>query len=722
MRIINVSYRLPVSFYQKEEVFKVKTSSGGLVSALLSFKDSSNELHWVGVADFTKSDFLQGQSVYQGAFELHPVFLNKEINFGFYNGFSNSVLWPLFHYFPTFVEFNSDYFECYRRANEIIAEKIVEIYKKDDLIWIHDYQLMPLASLIRAKIPEAKIGFFLHIPFPSYELLRILPGFCRDYLIRSLLGADLIGFHTYDYARHFLNSVQMIQGLQQKQFVLQYENRKVKIDVFPISIDFDKFDLAYSDPVIASERIKIKQLYAGKKIIFSVDRLDYTKGIVYRLKGFAEFLKRNPEWKERIVFLLIAVPSRTDIKRYKERKQMIELLISNINGQYGNTKWTPIVYQRNSVDFKELTGLYTSCDIALISPLRDGMNLVAKEFVASRHDEDGVLLLSDMTGAAKELTDAQLFNPLDETEIAEKIKEALEFSPQTRKVRMLNLRKQVRKYNVEHWSKEFVRKLEEACNVNNQPLSLSYERKNEVMEKFRSAKKRLLLLDYDGTLTGFKSSPEECSPDAGLIELLTRLGEHPQNHLVLVSGRDSATLDTWFGKVPMQMVAEHGAELKSDEWRSLYNGKISWKKDVLKIMERFAENTPGAFVEEKQYALCWHYRNSEEHSGYAQSRELVELLKDYLSDTGASVLDGNKVIEVKPISINKGDVIEKNFDVPKYDFRMAIGDDRTDEAMFEVLNQYPSATIKVGNASTVARYRVLTTQMVLSFLEQLSYV
>lgn len=719
MRIVNISYRLPVSFINKAERIEIKSSNGGLTNAIKCLKSSDNELHWIGVADFTRVDYLKGAPLYDGEFIIHPVFLDKELNHDYYNGFSNAVIWPLFHYFPSFVEYRPNYFEAYMEANRIIADAVLPIVKAGDIVWIHDYQLLPLSSMIREKQPDAKIGFFLHIPFPSYELIRLLPKNCRDTLVKSMLGADLIGFHTYDYAQHFLSTVQMIEGIQHKHFDLLYKNRRIHIGVYPISIDFKKFNNALQRDAVVQGKNNIKALYEGKKIIFSVDRLDYTKGIVYRLRGFEKFLTMHPEWKERIVFLLVAVPSRDSIHKYVERKQMVELLISEINGRHGSTRWSPIVYQYGSVEFDELMALYTSCDIALISPLRDGMNLVAKEFIASRREQDGVLLLSDMTGAAKELTDALLFNPLDEDEIASKIKFALEMPPDEQKARMHVMQKHISRYDINKWCEEFIMDLNR-CSSQAYPQPLYFKHRKEVLESFQNSNKRLILLDYDGTLTDFTSKPEHAQPNSNVLELLQELAANPKNRVVIVSGRDQETMEKWFGNLAIDLIAEHGIFTKiAGTWKLGISDPIFWRKGVLEIMETFAENCNGSFVEEKSYSLCWHYRNSAYESGFAQSRELVSVLSDYLISTNANMIDGNKVIEVKPAQINKGVSILHNLRPTEYDCCIAIGDDKTDEDMFEVINELGGVTIKVGKTGSQAKYSLETVQMVISFLEHL---
>lgn len=719
MKIINISNRLPITFIRKENNIEIRTSSGGLVSAMLSLQSDNQKLLWIGVADFSKSDFEEGIRKHDGSIELHPVYLNKDINYGYYNGFSNAVLWPLFHYFPSFVEYKPANFETYIKANKIIADEVCKICADDDLIWIHDYQLIPLVAMIRELRPELKIGFFLHIPFPSYELIRILPKNCRDFLIKSMLGADLIGFHTYEYVQHFLTTVKMIAGIQHKQFSFQYDNRNIKVEAFPISIDFEKFNSAFHKTSVEAEREKLKSQYGNKKIIFSVDRLDYTKGITYRLRGYARFLNEFPEWKENIVFLLVAIPSRTTIGKYIERKQMIELLISEINGKYGNTKWTPVVYQYGSLSFSELLGLYTGCDIALISPLRDGMNLVAKEFVASRNDLDGVLLLSDMTGAAKELTDSLLFNPLDENEISEKIHAALRMNEDERKKRMTALQTHVRNNNVFKWGQDFIDVLKSNTVNKQSPKNLTEHHSSHIIQKFNSATKRLLLLDYDGTLREFSADPEKAFPGERVLNILNSLSSDTKNDLAIVSGRNRDTLEGWLGHLPLTLIAEHGCYSKKGEWELNLQETISWKTGVGKIMRTFAENCSGAFIEEKSFSICWHYRNADFASGFSQSRELISVLNDFLKGSGAGIIDGNKVIEVKPFQINKGSATMKTFNISEYDICIAIGDDTTDEDLFEAVNKFNGISIKAGNTESIAEYRTESSETVLNFLESL---
>ncbi|NJL60109.1 MAG: hypothetical protein HC887_11215 [Desulfobacteraceae bacterium] len=279
----------------------------------------------------------------------------------------------------------------------------------DDIIWVHDYQLMLLPGLLREHLPESRIGFFLHIPFPAYELFRNLTS--RKEILHGLLGSDLIGFHTFDYMRHFLNSAYRIMGVDTKLNEISYDNRVVYADTFPMGIAFDKYHNASRMPDVMKYIDEYQSFYGNQKIILSVDRLDYTKGILHRLAAFDKLLEQHPEYKGKVSLLAIVVPSRDTVAQYKELKIRIDEKIGNINGKYSDMNWVPIFYLYRGLPFEQLSALYYLSDIALVTPLRDGMNLVAKEYVAAKKDKTGVLILSEMAGAAIELTDAIIIIP-----------------------------------------------------------------------------------------------------------------------------------------------------------------------------------------------------------------------------------------------------------------------------------------------------------------------
>ncbi|GAB3909679.1 bifunctional alpha,alpha-trehalose-phosphate synthase (UDP-forming)/trehalose-phosphatase [Larkinella knui] len=723
-RLIIVSYRLPFSFDSANGSTTVKASSGGLVTAMksLDFRESAEKPVWVGCADFSRRTWEKYKHLLNDDFEYIPVFLDRKIQQDFYNGFSNSVLWPLFHYFTTYVDYQEKDFVAYQKANEAVSETVSQLLKPKDIVWVHDYHFMGLPKLIREKQPDATIGFFLHIPFPSYEIIRILPQKCKDYLLTGLLGADLIGFHTNDYNIHFLQSVQINLGVQHKIWKINYHDRLIQSDSFPVGINYSLYHDAYDHPDVVEERAALKSAYNGNKIIFSVDRLDYTKGVMQRLDALEAFFRKYPEWTEKLTFILVVVPSRDEIQKYGERKQMIEQAVGRINGKYGTLIWRPIVYRYGSVSFPQLVALYTACDVALITPIRDGMNLVAKEFVASRKDHQGVLILSEMTGAANEMSTALHINPFDENEVADKMRLALEMEPEEQARRIAIMQRRLREYDVKKWATSFVESLLTMRNTQQiEPTPLLKSETNfSLQERYAQARSRLLLLDYDGTLVNYKSKPEQAAPPIEVINVLGRLASRRENYVVIISGRDQQTLDEWLGFLPIDMVAEHGSYIKQQGlWRRDILDDGSWKTIVSPLLIDFVTRCPGSFVEEKSHSLAWHYRSAESETGFVRSRELINTLENLLPYQ-LRVIDGNCVVEIKSTETDKGKVAKQLSLARPYDFVLAIGDDRTDEDMFSALKLENQYTIKVGPGTTNAAYRIESVGEVLALLKDFS--
>lgn len=721
MRKIHVSYRLPISFETKGGKTVPKPSAGGLATALNSVGSNGDSKDlWLGVADISRSKWDSLASEIQTEFELGPIFLPSSLHAAFYKGFSNSVLWPLFHYFPSFVEFKDAYLEAYKQANAEMAQMVVQCYREGDLIWIHDYHFMLLPGLVRKQLPDAKIGFFLHIPFPNFEVFRLLPSEVKAMLLQGVMGASLVGFQTWGYAGSFMECVQKVLGKNHIAYRFEEVAHACKVGVFPISIDFEKFHAAYDDPATTRCREELRRAFGDRKIIFSVDRLDYTKGVMYRLQAFDLFLEQHPEWKGKVVFVLVIVPSREEIQKYWERRQMIELNINRINQLHGNYHYTPVVYHYQTVSFAKLTGFFSIANLALISPVRDGMNLVAKEFVATRKDQKGVLMLSELTGAAEELQEAILFNPLDTKQMAEQIHRSLLMDEAEQAQRMRRMQAYLRKHTVFHWVSSFLGSLSEQ---NGQQLPLDCIDAGQIsnlLSDFASAEKRLILLDYDGTLVRFYPQPDMAKPDDKLKGLLSRIAHDSRTKVAIVSGRDHITMDRWFGDLPLDLIAEHGAFIKQSQWRSQISKPPAWREEIKAMMNSFAETHQGSFVEEKPLGIAWHYRKMEDRVGFDASRALLGQLKSYLLDMKAVVLDGNKVVEVKPAGSDKGQVLANAFAIPDYEFVLAIGDDRTDEDLFDALDDGKAYTIKVGAGPTKARCRLHGVDDVIALLSLLS--
>jgi trehalose 6-phosphate synthase/phosphatase len=732
-RLLVISNRLPFSIDKVGEDIVVRQSSGGLVSALKSYfekkrngTESFEHKIWIGSVEASEEDWqvIEDMGAVQENFELAPIFIDKEVYEAYYNGFANSTLWPLFHYFPSLVEYKKEYWESYVKANDAFVEKVLSVYQEGDIIWVHDYQLLLLPQMIRDRLPDATIGFFLHIPFPSYEIFRLLPTGWKKDLLKGVLGADLVGFHTHDYVQHFIQSARMILSVENQFSTIQYQNRIIKADLFPIGIDYQKFRNAITDDVVANICTSLEERFFNQKIIFSVDRLDYTKGLIYRLQGFEEFLDRYPEWREKVVFILNVIPSREFIPAYAERRKEIEERVSALNGKFSSLHWQPLIYRYNHLAFDELCALYQTADVALITPLRDGMNLVAKEYIASCLDK-GVLVLSELTGAASELNEAVLVNPTDSEEVADAIAMALSMPLQEQRTRLSFMQKRLAEYNVEKWISDFLETLRTAKEEQKkqQVNILDNAAISRMMEEFRAATRRCILLDYDGTLAPYQKLPTLATPGKELLELLKQLSEDPHNEVVIISGRDADTLDKWLGNLPLSLVAEHGAAIKfkNEEWQQQVSVSPEWKEQIRPLLELFVTRCVGSFIEEKGNTLAWHYRNTHPDLGFNRSRELRNSLSQLTTNTPLQVIDGNKVLEVRLMGIDKGATAQKLVRHFQPDFTLCIGDDTTDEDMFRVLRD-EAYTVKIGGGSTGAKYTLLSQIQVLPLLRKLIFL
>ncbi len=711
-RLILVSNRLPVTVVRRGRKLRIQPSTGGLATALASIHRVFGGL-WVGWPGVVSERVEGGEwSVIEEELRregLIPVLINESLYEGYYNGFANRTIWPLFHYFPQYAVFDESFWRAYVRVNELFRDVVLSIAKPTDIIWIHDYHLMLLPKLIRDELPDATIGFFLHIPFPSFELFRTLPW--RRELLKGLLGADLIGFHSYDYMRHFISSVKRGLSINVVLNTINYEGRLIRIDAYPLGIDYERFRRAVQDPRVRRRASRIRRRLEKVKIIFSIDRLDYTKGLLQRLEAYDYFLEKYPEFKGKVVYILAVSPSRTRVKHYAELKRRIDEVVGKINGKYGEVGWNPIYYLYRYIDFEELLAYYLAADVAFILPLRDGMNLVAKEFVACKSDGRGVLILSETAGAASELTEALIVNPSSKEEVAEALRKALTMHPREQERRMRCLQERIRRYNLIKWANDFLEGLAVAKKeqIRLRMNLLKEEVVNEMIKEYVRADSRLLLLDYDGTLVPFASRPEDAAPDEELIELIKSLAGIEGNEVVIVSGRGREILDEWFGDLPVGLVAEHGALIKQvgSEWEATVPHDTSWKETVRQVLEYYVDRTPGSFIEEKEYSIVWHYRNVDPELAELRANELKDTLSGIIQGSKLSVLQGSKVIEIRHADVSKGRAVRKWLSSRDWGFIFAAGDDWTDEDMFAVL---PSTaySVKVGIEATKARFNVPT--------------
>lgn len=725
MKTIIVSNRLPLQIKQQDNDLQIVPSVGGLATGMKSVHSSGDSL-WIGWSGLTNDSLTETQKkIVDEAVQQENclnVGLTEQDVDEFYLGFSNRTLWPLFHYFLEYSKFEKYQWETYKKVNQKFADAVIANCNDDDVVWVHDYQLLLVPEMVKKERPNVSIGFFLHIPFPSFEIFRTFPW--RHELLNGMLGADLLGFHTYDYERHFLSSVKRILRLEVNFNEISYYDRIIKVDSFPMGIDYDRFHNAAKAHLNLGEDEKSElqqrlddhfQSSSEAKLVLSIDRLDYTKGIPNRIKAFEYFLEQYPQYKEKVRLVLLAVPSRSDVPQYRLLKKETDELVGRINGKFATVSWTPIWYFYRSMPFDNLIDLYTSSHVALITPVRDGMNLVAKEYIATRVKKDGVLILSEMAGAAKEMNEALLINPNNFEEFAEAMLKALEMPLEEQIKRNTILQQRLKRYSVEKWANEFMSSLLSTRNYKNAFVSkkMNPAIEDTIITSFKQAKKKLVLLDYDGTLASFKNNPEDAKPDQELYELLDNLTNEPNTKVVLISGRDQDTFSRWFNNKNYSLITDHGVWYKNgaEEWDALERLKNDWMENIRPVLETFVDRTPGTFIEEKRYSLAWHYRQADPELAHVRTMELNTVLTSLISNNNLSILKGNKVTEIKSSNVNKGRAVARLLTEDTYDFVFAIGDDWTDEYMFQEVPDN-AFSVKVGYQKTHAKYYIQGTDEV----------
>ncbi|MBN9688065.1 MULTISPECIES: bifunctional alpha,alpha-trehalose-phosphate synthase (UDP-forming)/trehalose-phosphatase [unclassified Corallococcus] len=718
-RLLLVSNRLPVTVKAEKDSVSVVRSAGGLATGLSRPHERSGGM-WIGwPGDVSRLTDAQRAQVEKQLADLRcvPLYLSASEVSRFYEGYSNRVLWPLCHYMLDRVPRQDRDWDAYRKANERFADLAAKHYQPGDTIWVHDYQLMLVPGMLRARLPHARIGYFHHIPFPSSEIFSTLPR--RGELLKGLLGADLIGFHAVSYVRHFSGTLLRHLGLDTDVDRVLFQGREVRVGAFPMGIDATAFETLAGEPAVMDEVKVLHERSRDERLLVGIDRLDYTKGIPRRLLAVQRVLERQPSLRGRLRFIQVAVPSRTQVQAYAEYRETVDELVGRINGLYGTVHSTPVHYLYRSLNEKQLVSLYRGADVMLVTPVRDGMNLVAKEFCAARPDEDGVLVLSEFAGAASEMRDALLVNPYDVEGMADAIEQALEMPAPERKERMRSLRAGVKTRDVHWWVASFLDRLQGLPSVEEKP---PLPDGMLAVEKLKGPGRKVLFLDYDGTLVGFAPTPELAAPDAELMTLLKELCARPDLSVHIVSGRPRDTLEAWFSELPAGLHAEHGLwsrMRRGQPWQALPGVSFEWKPKVKSVLDTFAARVTGSFVEEKTASLAWHYRKVDAEFGALQARELRLLLYEKFSQEPMHILPGDRVVEVRPRGVNKGRVVPEVLKEEAPDVRVvALGDDVTDEDLFAAVPP-GGITVHAGNKHTRAAYRVEGPPEVRRFLRAL---
>jgi len=720
--LILVSNRLPVTLRRRrggeQEVIR---SSGGLVAGLGPLHDEANGLHlWIGYPGETPDEHASGLLAER---RLVPVAIPAADYRAYYQGYANSALWPLCSYLIERCSFSEPQFEAYRRVNRLFADVVAEHAAEAETVWIHDYHLMLLPQMLRERLPHARIGFFLHIPFPSSEVFRILPQ--REQILRGLLGADLIGVHTYDYAYHLTRSFRRILGLPVEEGTVMSDGRSVRIESHPLGIDSEAFLRSAFSAATERRLAALKRDLGDRRVILGIDRLDYTKGLPLKLAAFRHLLSTSPRWCEEAVLVQVAVPSRTGIEDYRRQRQEVERLVGEINGAYGKPGQMPVHYIYRSIPPEQLCALYRLADVAFVSPLRDGLNLVAKEYVVCHPDGEGVLVLSEFAGAASELGEALRVNPWDIKGTAATLERALEMNAGERTESMRAMHRRVTTSNVHRWVRRFLRSLSRPVeSLPQPPMMTPRELVEEIGPRFADAETALLLLDYDGTLREFTARPEQAVPSAEILDLLGDLGALSGVRVFINSGRSRESLTEWFNGLPLSLVSEHGVWGRfwpEAEWEPLVPPReAGWKDQVRSVLSDYSARTPGSRIEEKDTAITWHYREAESDLAQWQARELTSLLDEMLSNEPVEVVGGAYVVEVRQVGTDKGTayrLIDER--LGPFDFVLATGDDRTDEDVFTALGP-DHHSVHVGEGRSAAKTSLPSPAAVRTFLQGLA--
>jgi trehalose 6-phosphate synthase/phosphatase len=716
--MILASNRLPVTITTTPEGPALTASSGGLASALREYHEHGDG-SWVGwLGDTSMLDEAAVQELFAQAEQkrLKPVALTAEEVALFYDGYSNAVLWPLFHYLLDKVQLDaSDEWRAYVSVNERFADAIAAEVEGSEMVWIHDYQLTLVPSMLRRRAGSARIGFFLHIPWPSADVFRILPS--RAEVIAGLLGADLIGFQSENDRQNFAHAAAEVLNIDYSAQSLRWEDREVQLAVYPIGIDVNTF--TRSSPEIEQMTAQIRAETRGKKILLGVDRLDYTKGLERRMLAVDRLLEREPALRDQLHYIQLAVPSREKIDAYAELRSRVNELVSRINSNHGSPTSSPVQFLYRSIPVDELIALYRAADVMLVTPLRDGMNLVCKEYVAARTDGRGCLVLSEFAGAAAELATAITVNPYDILGVSAAIERAMFMSEEEQQLRMRELRHLVESSPVQSWAADFLRDLE-AVEPANIAMATAASELETALSQLVAAKHRTLLLDYDGTLAPIAELPSLAAPSPQLISLLARLVDAPGTAVHIVTGRSQDSIEPWLGGLPLWLHVEHG--LRSRRPDGTWLPSLRDRPEVIErgahIMGKFAQRLRGAFVESKAASVAFHYRRANPFAAFGTIGTLRQELQRTLGPD-VQLLDGHKVLELRQSGVSKNVAVKIALEhAPADSVVLAAGDDRTDEDMFNALPR-GALSIRIGTGPTAARLRVESSRALLGLLSRL---
>ena len=695
-KTVIVSNRLPIHIEDKNGKVSIKINfTGGLVTALHPYYNSNLNCFWVGTIppDIKLTPDLYDQL---GALRFIPIQIESETYEKYYNNICNNFFWPLFHYFPTLSEFDANSWEEYKKVNRIFSDKIAEFFSENDLFWIHDYHFMVLPKLIREKFKSASIGYFHHIPFPTSEVFKTLPN--KNEVLNGLLGADTVCFHTLEYSKHFLTSACRFLGHFNEAENIYIKERIVRVGAFPIGIDLNCVEKAKLTKEYSKKYLDLKNKYEGKTIVLGVDRLDYTKGIKEKLLGFENFLKKNPELSRKVVLIQVCVPTRIQVSNYNQLRSEVEQIVGRINGEFGTESHIPILYLYRAFNFNALCALYSVSQICLVTPLRDGLNLVCKEYVACHDEDTGMLILSELAGAAEEMGEAIIINPYDTNQIAESIQEAILMPEQEKRNRMKGMRKRIFSFDNLKWSSSFLEFLSETIEMNNNNRNkiLTYSELKDTLQK-NDKKTKIIAVDIDDILVYKKNNQLNSFSKKELLERFTKLKRKKSENeieIILLSSENKEVLLEIIGETDFWISCEEGGFIYNPYKKSWHEENFSFslddfKTELLKIYEKFISRVPRSFIQEQKESLILDYRFSNSSFTTVLALGYCEIINQILIRSNFHCKINRNRIEVRSINHNKGVSIQGIIDeIRCEDFLLiTIGDGKTDKNMFKIFDE-----------------------------------
>lgn len=713
-QLFNVSCLLPSS----DGAGAKKQTSTELSSSINGSESATYGVQRIGWTGQPAPDYAERERVTKDLLAEHqqvPIFLEQQEIQEYYNGFCHTSLWPLLHYISTYARYDQQWFTTYKEINERFADKIVERYRSGDIVWIHDYHLMLVPQFIKAKRPDAKVGFFLHTPFPSYELFRCHPN--RRELLSGVLSSDLIGFQTFGYLRHFRSTVLRLLGIESELNKITHEGTQTSIGVYPVGVKTDLVEQAKKSNDYKTYLKELRQTFKNKKVVLSADRLDSSQGLQKKLAAIETYLENNPERRRNVVFLLLVSTSGVHSEEVDHLTHDVEHAVGRINGKYSSVDNIPVHYMNKWVSFNQLCALYTLADVALVTPLMDGMNIIAKEYVACKANVDrGVLILSEFAGASEELFNAIRVNPYNNHQMCDAIATALEMPQADQQKSLQSMLDRITSYDASYWSKTFVRDLEKATRTTDeQTQALS----DAVVKRFRQPDTtKALFLDYDGSLREFVNNPEDAVPSDELIAIMEKFNQRDDIDVFIVSGRDKDFLEKHFGRFDFTLVGEHGFFMRrpGKEWETMAGDiDLSWKGTITEIFQFYSMSTPSTNVEEKHSAIVWHYRQADPEFGEWKAANLMGELTEIISNLPVAIHQGQRMVEVSSQHVSKGLAVARFMNEKDYDLMLCAGDDKTDETML-YFDDDDVVTIKIGDKDTEANYRVSSPKRFRKFL------